>query len=324
MTLIFDPWADMTPAPKRQLVRRRVKIEVDFALFWIQDHEGRPGLLIEISKLVPNISLQEAKINIRDISVDVFEFNDDNIRALVVKLEHRQNQDVFLKLCLDLIENIKTYHDKYDIFYTVCKRLKKWQSLFSSGLKNLLSKNEMQGLYAELYFIANMLENNLLDENILIQGWKGPEKKHQDFILNDSAIEIKSLAGDQRDKVRITSEDQLYTHLEHLYLQVYFLSETQNNGESLNTITKRIISNLRKIEIINLFELKLGIAGYIDISDYDLPLFKVKDHYMYIIKDDFPRITRNFLPEGIESVTYELVLSSIERFRTNKLNIMEQ
>ncbi|WP_164689632.1 PD-(D/E)XK motif protein [Herpetosiphon llansteffanensis] len=323
MTLIFDPWSDMAPAPNRQIVRRRVKIEVDFALFWVQDHEGRPGLLIEISKLIPNPLFKEAKINIRDIYVDVVEFNDENIRALLIKLEYQQNKDVFLKLCLDLIDHIKIHHQKNDIFQIVCKRLKKWQSLLSTKKNNLLSKNEIQGLYAELYFIDNMLEKNLLSENELIQGWKGPEKKHQDFIIDDIAIEVKSLAGDQRDKVRITSEDQLYTHLDQLYLQVYFLSETQNHGESLNTITKRIISKLEYNATRDLFELKLEFAGYIDISDYDSPLFKVKDEYTYIIRDDFPRITRKIIPEGIESVTYDIVLSSIEKFRTNKLTIME-
>lgn len=324
MTRNYDPWADIAVPISGQLSRRRVNAETEYALFWFRDEMSHPGLLIEISKRISLSQLKEAKINIRYISVDVVEVTDEDIRALVIKLEDAQNQDVFLKLCLDLIEHAGADKENQNTFHTICRRLKKWQSLLSGRARNLLSANEVQGLYAELYFMAEMLEKDKSRETILIHGWKGPEKVQHDFIMNDIAVEIKSIAGDQRGKVRITSEDQLDTHLGKLYLRVYFLSEMQNAGESLNSITSRIINQLIQKENKELFELKLESARYIDIPDYDLPMFWVKDCRTYLVSDDFPRITRKILPEGIEAVTYDLVLAGIDKFRINGMELMEK
>lgn len=321
MTSNHNPWIDIPFAGRGQLSRRRANAETGFALFWFRDEAGRPGLLIEISRLISHSSLQEARINIRDLSVDVIEVAEEGIRALVIRLEDTENQDVFLKLCLDLIEHVKDGEQDQNTFNVICRRLKKWQSLLSGKARNLLSANEVQGLYAELYFLAEMLESKRLRESSLIQGWKGPERNQHDFILSDMAVEVKSVAGDQRGKVRITSEDQLDTHLSRLYLRVYFLSETQDRGESLNSITRRVINLLARRENKELFELKLESARYIDIPDYDLPMFRVKDCRTYLVTDDFPRITRKILPEGIEAVTYDLVLAGIDRFKINEIEI---
>lgn len=322
MTSNFNPWKDIPAAPAGRLSRRRVNADASFALFWFRDDANRPGLLIEISQNISSIYLKNAKINIRDISVDVVEMADEGLRVLLIRLEEEQNSDVFLKLCLDLIERIAGGNEAEDRFHTTCKRLKKWQSLLSGNTKSLLSANEQQGLYAELYFIAEMLQEDSSCETVLIRGWQGPDRIQQDFILGNMAVEIKSVAGNQRGKVRISSEDQLDTHLDRLYLRVYFLSETQEdyNSESLNAVVKRIRSYLTDSENKDLFEIKLETARYIDIAEYGTPFYHVNDLRTYLISEDFPRITRRMLPEGIEAVSYDLVLASIEKFR---INVME-
>lgn len=318
-----NPWLDIQSAEFGRLSRRRVDTEANFALFWIKDHDDHVGLLIEIDRDISLTSLQKAKINIRDISIDVIEEHEENIRALTVKLENIRNQDVFLKLCQDLIDQVKNSQQNQSTFHQICKRLLKWQSLLSGKSQNLLSKNEIQGLYAELYFLAEALTHDSSRESTIVEGWKGPEKTQHDFILNDIAIEIKSIAGDQRHKVRISSEDQLDTHLSKLYLRIYLLSEAPNGGESLNSIVKRITNLLSSRENKNLFEVKLEKARYIDISDYDVPTFLVKECRTYQVIDGFPRITRTTIPQGIVSVTYDLILASIDKFRINNIAVME-
>lgn len=323
--LSSNPWADIPTAISGQLSRRRVTIEADFALFWFRDEAGRPGLLIEISRLISHSLLKEARISIRDIAVDVIEVAEEGIRSLVIRLEDTQKQDVFLKLCLDLVEHVKASEQKQDTFRVVCRRLKKWQSLLSGKAQHLLSANEVQGLYAELYFLSEMLDKGSVSEGMLIRGWKGPDKNQHDFILGDIAVEIKSVTGDQRGAVRITSEDQLTTHLDRLYLRVYFLSEpeTDARGESLNSIIRRVARQLTEQENRDLFETKLETARYIDIPDYDTPHFRVKDCRSYLVAEDFPRITRNNLPVGIENVTYDLLLPGIDKFHIGEIQVRE-
>jgi hypothetical protein len=274
-------------------------------------------LIIEISKDISVASLREAKINIHDIVIDVLDIADEGIRALVIKLDNEQNLDVFVKLCFDLIERVTTSEKNENTFHTICQRLRKWQSLLSGKSRKLLSATEIQGLYAELYFIGEMLAQDTSNEALLINGWEGPERKQQDFILADTAVEVKSIAGNQRRKVRISSEDQLDTHLDKLYLRVYFLSEALGgkNGESLNAIVSRVAGQLTSRENKEIFERKLEAARYIDIPEYSEPLFRVSDCHTYLAEKDFPRITRQDLPEGVEAVSYDLVLAAIEKFR---------
>jgi len=319
-----DPWVEIPVASVGRRSRKRVNPDGKFALFWFRDESGRPGLLIEISTRVSSTSLKDVKLNISDISVDVEDIAEEKLRTLVITLDDLQHQDVFLKLCQDLIEHVTDGEDNKNTFYTICGRLKKWQSLLSSSIGSLLSANEVRGLYAELYFMAELLAKNPYRENLLINGWKGPEKTQQDYILDDVAVEIKSVSGNQRGKVRISSEDQLDTHLDKLFLRVYFLAENSHdgNGESLNAIVKRIADHLTGRENKAMFELKLEMSGYIDISDYDAPLFRVKDCRTYLVSDNFPRITRRAIPDGIEAVSYDLVLAGIENFKTDIQNIL--
>lgn len=321
MTPNYDPWVDIPTAPIGQFSRRRVSAATNRELFWFRDETDRPGLLIGISRDIPPVALQEARINIRDISVDVVEASEEKIRALIIRLENDQNRDVFLKLCIDLIDRVVASKETENVFHVICKRLKKWQSLLSGKERNLLSANEIQGLYAELYFLAEMLMEDPSCESLLVRGWEGSEKTQQDFILYDTAIEVKSVSGNQRGKIRISSEDQLDTHLTRLYLRVYFLSETQSGGESLNAIVQRIVGQLTERKNTELFEIKLETARYIDIPEYDIPLFRVKSCHTYLASEGFPRITRKTLPEGIEAVSYDLVLSSIEAFRADTIDI---
>src|SRR5690606_23528752 len=112
--------------------------------------------------------------------------------------------------------------------------------------KSVLSPKEIQGLFAELYFISQKLQEDSSLETILINGWEGPEKTQHDFILESTAVEIKSIAGNDRGKVRISSEDQLHTHLDKIFLRVYLLSRLENTerGESLNSIVNSIFTML--------------------------------------------------------------------------------
>ncbi len=324
MTSTENPWLDIPIAPPGSLSKIKVSADLPQRVFWIRDDQGYCGLLVEIDRAISKAILEKARINIRDMSTDVIEIPEDNIRALTIKLEEAQNSDVFLKLCLDLIEHIHRCSAGEDIFHAVCARLKKWQSLLSGRKKQLLSARETQGLYAELFFIAENWLDNTDHQRLLINGWKGPEQVQHDFVLNDMAVEIKSIAGNQRGKVRISSEDQLHSHLGRLYLRIYFLSETQqdNGGESLNDIVKRIGEQITDSETKSAFETKLGVARYIDIPDYDLPLFIVNDSKTYIVSQEFPKITPQTIPDSVEAVSYDLVLAGIEIFRTEE-NIWE-
>lgn len=314
-----NPWAGIPRASRGQFSRQRVDISANFALFWIRDEENKPGLLIEISKKISAANLKEIKMNIHDIAIDVMDITDEGIRAIIIKLKEEQNQDIFFKVCTDLIEHAVSVNDVESTFKLIYRRLRRWQVMLSNKLRKTLSRQEIQGLYTELYFIGETIQRHPDEETLVIHGWEGPEKNQHDFVLNDIAVEIKSVAGNQRSKVKISSEDQLDTHLRNLYLRVYLLAEIEhgNMGESLNAIVKRITNMIKEPNNRDMFELKLLENRYAEIDEYDTPLFVIYESFTYRVEDSFPRITRNQLSEGVENVSYDLVLASIEKFKIN-------
>ncbi len=318
-----DPWGDIPVPPHGQFSRLRVANDFGLGIFWLRNEFNQPGLLIPVSRTITTNDLALAKLRMRVITVDVREFRDEDLTAIVLTLNETHHKDVFLKLCLDLIEHVLDARHEGKAFQIVCTRLKKWQSLLMGAYNGLLSANEVRGLYAELVFMAELLENDSSREAVVLAGWKGPERYPQDYILGSATVEIKSLSGNDRGKIRISSEDQLDTTLYRVYLRVYFLAESERagHGESLNELVRRISNQLTTSEHCASFDEKLAAAGYIDIPDYEMPLFRVTACQSYLVADGFPAITRSRLAPGIGNVTYSIELNAIEAFRTDMAEI---
>jgi len=319
------PWSDISNPSHGQFSVTRVKTATTRQMFWFRDTDGSVGLLIEIHPATSAAMLREANISIRDVLIEIRHIPDRNILALAVRLRDGNKSDIFLRLCLDLIDRVNNAPDNERIFYTVCQRLKKWQSLFAGSTRGLLTANEIQGLFAELCFLAELLDRGVISQEEAVSGWKGPDQAQQDFILSDIAVEIKSLTGQNRGKVRISSENQLYSHLSRLFLRVYLLAEVYetSSGEDLNSLVGCISAKIIEADIEDVFEAKLHMAGYIDLPEYDQPRFIVKNRYTYLVSDGFPRITQETLPAGIQSVAYDLLLTVIEQFRVSDTVIPE-
>lgn len=321
-----NPWLSIPTASAGQITRRRVNVNLPHPVYWTRDETAHPGLLIELPGAVSDSSLRDARINIRNISIDILRVPDTGNTSLVVKLVDEQNTDVFERLCEDLIEHLSGMTHPQNVFTTVCRRLKDWQLLLSGGSFGILQPAEVRGLYAELCFISQMLSANPAEEHLCIAGWLGPNNVQQDFIMGEVAVEVKSVSGTERGKVRISSEDQLHTHLAELYLMVYFLAESHDHqsAESLNMLVQRVRSQLNDRTSKQLFEEKLTIARYIRIKDYDSPLFRVSERITYLVTEGFPRITATDLRVGVRNVSYDLILASIEQYKVGAVDIFRK
>lgn len=326
MTLIPNPWSDIPNAPAGKVARRRVNSESKHELLWFRDENGYPGLFIEIERNIVPDQLRDFGINMKDVPVNIIELTELGYKALSIQLTDENKIDIFFRLCIDITDRVTKANKGDSAFHITCNRIKKWQSLFLNRNSKLLTGLEVQGLFTEIYFLNELLDNKVFKQDDVIIGWKGPERAQQDFILDDIAIEIKSLSGQNRGRVRISSEDQLFSHLSRLFLRVYLLNETysESEGENLNTIIRRVSAKISKDTLKEIFENKLDSFGYIDLPEYDYPQFQVKTCQTYLVSDGFPRIIRNDLPGSIQAVSYDLLLAEIESFRTNNTEIWEK
>lgn len=283
--------------------------------FWGRDAQGNYLILLEIEDKSTS-HLQDKLIELRGIRTDI-RFNQNTDRYVyVLSLQENKNVDIFLRLCNDLVactKGVKGNRDALDILHS---RLKSWKAFLSKKKRYLLITQEVQGLFAELSFIEKCIDNNCIDPVSLMTGWKGPMNGPHDFVFGDFAIEIKSISGSQKNMVRISSENQLITHLDRLYLQVYFLAEYHDKsyGISLNSIVERVREKISEEDISDIFDSRLNETGYIELPDNDSPCFSVIQEKTFEVKEGFPRITPDALSEGLANVSYDLNLGSVENY----------
>lgn len=307
-----NPWSEIkVPAVGFNTLRVDPTHLHDF--FWGKDTQGHYLLLLEIEEQLTGF-LEKRLVALRGVRTDIRRLSDKRIFFMLC-VQNNEDADIFYRLCFDLIESTRKVTSQKTAIEVIHTRLKRWKAFLSSSKNSLLTAHEVRGLFAELYFLHSCLTTSYLQTS-LIEGWQGPLEAPQDFVFGDYAVEIKSVSGSQKNHVRISSENQLITHLDRLFLHVIFLAEFHDckQGISLN----QMVANIRKIisdaDNIDLFDSRLHDAGYIELRDYDTPCFSVTQQKSYVVKDDFPRITPKTLCPGLTNVAYDISLLSIESY----------
>jgi hypothetical protein len=235
-------------------------------------------------------------------------------QSLVLTLEKQVDRDLFEGLCRTLTSALERATDSASSLAVALAHIRRWKT-FLSGRSQLLSAEEVHGLFAELTFLLELIDRQA-STTAAVEAWLGPEKSHQDFIFGNTAVEIKSLSGTERSTVRISSEDQLETLNDALFLRIYRLSSLPDaaRAQSLNEIVTAVQTRLAEAEAIEAFDRKLVAHGYAPLPDYDGPRFVVSDAHSYRVGDGFPRLIRSQLPTGIDRVAYDIRLETIAPF----------
>jgi hypothetical protein len=199
--------------------------------------------------------------------------------------------------------------------------VRRWKN-FLSGKAQRLSMEEVRGLFAEITFLLELLDHGVSSVDATT-AWRGPDRSHQDFIFGNVAVEVKSLAGTERSAVRISSEDQLESLNDQLFLRIYRLSDLTDaqGSRSLNDIVAHAAAALDEAAAADEFDRKLATYGYVPLPDYDQPHFVASEVRTYLVDKPFPRLVRSGLPAGLDRVSYDIHLEAIEAFRCDDLAV---
>lgn len=310
---IHNPWTNIRK-PISGFNVLRVDPEHPHDFFWGRDTQGSFLMLLKIDEKHTEY-FEKGDVELKGVKTDIRLNHDTEECFFILCLQHKEDFDIFHRLCTDLIERTKDIKSHKEAFSIIHNRLKRWRKFLSKKIRFLLTDQEVHGLYAELEFLHTCISitgNHL----IIIEGWKGPLGGPHDFIFGDYAIEIKSVSGSQKDKVRISSENQLLTHLERLYLQIFFLAEFHDckKGLSLNAMVNQVRDKINDADHRDLFDSKLHETGYLELKEYDAPCYKVTHQKTFEVKEYFPRITPDLLSEGLTNVSYDLDLNSLSDF----------
>ncbi len=198
----------------------------------------------------------------------------------------------------------------------IYNRLQRWQKLFRKFGKKLLTEQEQQGLIGELYFLKNHLLN-VFSSSEALSFWKGPFGEQQDFGFGNVAVEVKSKQGTASPYIQISSIDQLSCNVENCFLYVVTLNVAPHNISntlSLNKIIEEIKEVLPSSSDLDIFENLLAEAGYMDLPEYDEKNYLVSKESIFEVKDDFPRLQADNIPNGIISIQYKIELKECKPF----------
>ena len=183
-----------------------------------------------------------------------------------------------------------------------------------------LSMPAARGLYGELLLLNSYLDDAKYSQEKILEGWHRPAPANHDFDYEDFTLEVKTVSR-SNTTFKITSEDQL-TAVENkpLHLKLYRI-ETVNKSpiDSLGSLYINIKEKLQS-GLANIFEMKCGEDSFGEYLGPDyMPLdykFTIIEEFLYgVDQNDFPRIRKTILDNGISKVSYNLDISSIENFK---------
>jgi hypothetical protein len=307
------PWSDIV-TPDADYNVRLVPDCGTIPVYWGKDCDGKFLCLVSLSGDHQPLFMQE-KLSIKGMHIDLRRDTSQNFQNLVLTLERQVDSDLFHTLCKSLVAGLRQITLPEAALSVTLQHLKRWRIFLMGQNAHLLSAQEYRGLFAELIFLERLLEVNPVQAHA-VNAWTGPARIHQDFIFSGRAVEVKSLSGSDRSSVRISSENQLETVEDKLYLVCFSLAESQENAMamSLNDLVEKIATLLKDKDILAGFEAKLADYGYIPLPDYDSPKLLVANIQAYLVGDNFPRLVRSGLPAGIVQVHYKIELDKIDSF----------
>ena len=313
-----SPWDDIA-VPGADFNVRQVAVGTAVPCFWGRDASGACLFIVELQG---DHAAQYRKnaVTVNGIDVDL-RAGDQGQQHLVLALERQVDRDLFEGLCRTLASSLEHATDSASSLAVSLAHIRRWKT-FLSGRSQHLSIEEVRGLFAEIVFLTELIDRQM-SSSAAVEAWLGPERSHQDFIFGNTAVEVKSLSGGERSSIRISSEDQLESLNDALFLRVYRLSSLADaaGARSLNEIVAAVQARLGEADAVEAFDRKLVAHGYAPLPDYDEPRFVVSDVRSYRVGDGFPRLMRSQLPPGIANVAYDIRLETIAPYKCDEAAI---
>lgn len=245
--------------------------------------------------------------NLIDIKVDK---RSDLRNAISLSLKDENYKDIFVYFISEIIESSRRYTSENGYGF-VLKRINKWQAMLSKLKPGIMSNSEIKGLLGELIVLDKIVstENSYA---YAIKGWIGSEGAKQDFVFENSWLEVKS-TNSGSPSVTISSVEQLDTNAigKLVVVNLDKSSELDELAFSINEYVELISQKIEDSDVLELFQMMLIKRGYHYNKVYDGIRFKLGNIRKYLVDERFPCIRRGKLPNSIIDCKYELLLISI-------------
>ena len=256
-----------------------------------------------------------------EVSLRATDSRHGTVTLVCLDLTDAKYRDVFMSLAEDVCGSLAIISTEQEAIAELLRRLIRWQDFLNKHRVDGLSAEQQAGLFGELYVLQTTFLPHLNSVTAL-EGWRGCKKAHQDFQYPGFAIEVKTTRAVAPDKLTISNIQQLDEEdIDEMFLSLVWLHKNASTGTSLPAIIESIRSELSE-SAVHSFNDGLLEVGYLDRHKhlYEKELNQVRSVSVFLIESDFPRLTRQTLPEGIHGVTYQI---SIDACRPHELQASE-
>ena len=238
---------------------------------------------------------------------------DDGSYALRFVLNYPSLDEIFIKLCWDLMVASKTASKPVE---ALISQYKKWLRLLHQVGNGLLPVISQKGLIGELLYLSELIDDR--GDVQSIGEWVGPDGADQDYNFSQGWAEVKTttIAG---STIQVSSLQQFDRHDDGI-LVVFFMDKTSSSGSqtiSLNEAVSMIRSKVSSDQAKEIFDIKLAKCGYQskDAEEYSKIRFKIGEERKYNVVNDFPRLTNDNTPAPVVDAQYQIDLPAVESYR---------
>ena len=252
------------------------------------------------------------KIKSSDV-IAVVQLKGQQFNSIRFSLENPDLLEYFSTFCQDLLNSTHEILDDNIAYRTLQARYNSWKKLFRPSVGKL-GDSKIMGLIGELLYLRDiMIPKHGIDK--ALESWTGTENTHKDFSLENEWHEVKAITVG-RGVVSISSIEQLDSDIDGT-LAIYQLEKMSPsfNGLKLNSLVQEVFISLENASQKEIFMNKLAEVGYSFTTDYDSHVFTCPSMMEYLVNKDFPKLERNFIPNPIQHVAYEIILAEIESFK---------
>lgn len=308
-----SPW-DGINVPVSDFNVRTVAGDTSVPCYWGKDALGACLFIVELDGEF-TVQFRKNHVMLKGVDVDLRSGSVPGQQRLVLTLDNQVDRDLFEGLCQTLVTSLGHASDSASSLAVALEHIRRWKNFFSGNTQHL-SAEQVRGFFAEISFLGELIHETGAPSKA-VDAWLGPDRGQHDFVFDSTAVEIKSLSGAERNSVRISSEDQLESLNDRLFLRVYRLNTTTNStgSNSLNSIVESVRGLIDEAKASDSFDRKLATYGYAPLPHYDEPAFVIKEVRTYRVEEGFPRLVHSQMPSGVTRVSYDIGLEEISSFQ---------
>jgi len=243
----------------------------------------------------------------------------DGIRY-TLSLADPDSSELFLLVSDDLLGVVDAATTPKAALSAFLGRLRHWRDFFSKKELTGLSTEQQQGLFAEVWIVHEELAP--YGAGASVRAWSGPSGANQDFQWHDRALEIKSTSANPSHVVTVSNVKQLDdATLDHISLVVVELDRIENGDLTLPALvdaTRATLASQDAEAALDFME-RMAMAGYQEMQAdlYASTGYAVRRVRTFGVRDDFPRLTVDDMPNGVGGVRYQIDVAALAPFEVD-------